>query len=164
MGTDFDLIISGDVLTLCHNMPYASAVAIKDGVVAAVGDDKKLHQAASGATRHLDLSSKTILPGLMDTHVHPIEVGTIERQIDLSRATSVNEILAAIDARVRQTPVDQPVLAFNFNYDIVHEGRLPTLTELDQISTEHAIAVIVYDVHSAQLNSCMLEKLSLTAG
>ena len=97
----------------------------------------------------------------MDTHVHPIEAGTIERQVDLSQATCLPEILDAIRRKAGQTPADQPVLAFNFNYDIVEEGRLPTIEELDNISTDHPIAVIVYDVHSAQLNSRMLKRLSL---
>jgi predicted amidohydrolase YtcJ len=58
-------------------------------------------------------------------------------------------------------------LGLNFNYDIVKERRLPTREELDKLSSEHPIVVFVYDVHSAMLNTRMLEKIGFpeeTAG
>ena len=51
MGNAFDLIITGNVITLSGRTPIAAAVAVNDGVIAAVGDVAQLRQNASSTTR-----------------------------------------------------------------------------------------------------------------
>ena len=159
--TTLDLILSGSVLTMDTGRPFAEAIGVKAGRIAAVGDYQHLSRSAGSQTSYLDLQGRSILPGFIDTHVHPVKAGAIERHVDLSHTTAVADILAALADKAARTPAGQPVLAFNFNGDIVRERRLPTLAEMDGVSDRHPLAVIVYDVHSAQLNTPMLAWASL---
>lgn len=164
MQQGFDLIISGRVLTLTTANPQAEAVGIKGGRIAAVGALKELRRASGGDAAHLDLSGTTILPGFIDTHTHPIGVGTVAQNVDLGRADTVGEALAALGERARLIPAGETVLAFNYNVDRMRERRLPSLAELDGAVPSHPAAVILYDIHSAQLNSRMLAELELPPG
>ena len=66
-----------------------------------------------------------------------------------------------LDNKKNSTPAGESVLGLNFNYDIVKERRLPTIQELDTVSSTHPIMILVYDVHSAMLNTPMLKKINL---
>ncbi len=81
--------------------------------------------------------------------------------MDLASAGSIREILQKLTEKIAGTPPPGPVLGFNFNYDIIKEHRLPTRAELDGLSAQHAILILVYDVHSAMANTRMLEILKI---
>ncbi|MEE8541992.1 MAG: amidohydrolase [Desulfobacterales bacterium] len=164
MQSDLDLIIQGNILTLSDACPRVEAVGIKDGRIAVLGAASQVVKGKSRRTQYLDLKNKTIIPGFIDTHVHPCQVGAVKINIDLTSVTSVKEILEKIRKRVSITPLGELVLALNFNYDIVQEHRLPTKKELDDISREHPIIILVYDVHSAMLNTRALEMVNAPRG
>jgi hypothetical protein len=81
--------------------------------------------------------------------------------VDLADAASIGDILDRLIAKKNSTPDGELILGLNFNYDVVREKRLPRLPELDRISSSHPVMVQVYDVHSAMVNSRMLEMLDL---
>ncbi|NKB87759.1 MAG: amidohydrolase family protein [Acidobacteria bacterium] len=71
-----DLILHGArVYTMDESRPWASAVAIQSGVVAAVGDDAEVLALAEEGTIVRDLGGQMILPGFHDVHVHAVEAG-----------------------------------------------------------------------------------------
>jgi predicted amidohydrolase YtcJ len=163
----FDLIIEGNILTLSDAQPQVEAVGIKNGKIAMIGDFAEVKKKAGADTQYLSLKNQTIIPGFIETHMHPTHVGNVLLNVDLSDATSIQDILQKLEDKKNGTPTGESILGLNFNYDIVHERRLPTLQELDKLSATHPIMVIVYDVHSAMLNTPMLEKIGLpedTAG
>ncbi|MCF8070177.1 MAG: amidohydrolase [Desulfobacterales bacterium] len=162
MSENFDLIIEGNLLTMTDDQPVVEAVGIKNGMISAIGNTDEIAKGAGEKTRYLRLKDKTILPGLIDAHMHPSHVGSLLLNIDLTEATSVGKILQKIKEKASKTPAGELVLAQNFNYQVVAEKRLPSLEELNSISREHPIVVVVYDVHSAMLNSRALEMLDIS--
>lgn len=166
--TDFlNLIIEGNILTLSDARPRVAAVGICNGMIAIVGDLADVAKKAGQNTQYLKLKDKTVIPGFIETHMHPFQVGNVLLNVDLAAATSIDDILQKLAAKKGSTAAGDSILGLNFNYDIVHERRLPTRQELDNLSPTHPIMILVYDVHSAMLNTGMLEKLGLpkdTAG
>jgi len=160
--TDFlDMIIEGNVLTMSDARPRVAAVGVSNGMIAIVGDPADVAKKADKNTQYLDLKGKTVIPGFIETHMHPTHVGQVLLNEDLAAAVSIGDILQRLEQRKNRTPTGESILGLNFNYDIVKERRLPTLEELDNVSTTHPIMVLVYDVHSAMLNTPMLKKIGL---
>ena len=67
-----DLAIFGArVRTLDPEQPLASAIAVRDGTIIAVGDDARVRAACDARTELVDGRGLAIVPGLVDTHIHP---------------------------------------------------------------------------------------------
>jgi predicted amidohydrolase YtcJ len=164
MAEKLDLIVEGTIRTFCGETPFAQAMGIRDGRVAALGTPQELAALADTGTRILRLNGKTILPGLYDTHIHGLSTALMLSGVNLSEAGSVDEILAMIRARVAETPPGRIVFAMLFNYETVAEYRFPTRQELDAISVEHPIMVLHQDAHSCAGNSLLLERCEIAAG
>ena len=93
-----DLVLhNGQVLTVDGAFRVAEAVAITGGRISAVGSSSAILAAAGPATRRIDLKGATLIPGLMDNHLHSAGGGP---GVDLSRARSIDEVLQAVAARV----------------------------------------------------------------
>jgi predicted amidohydrolase YtcJ len=161
MTGHLDLIIEGHILTMSHMQPVAEAVGIKDGSISAVGTFDEVNQQAGPDTDQWDMSGKTLLPGFIDTHMHPLLTGNVSLNVDLAEARSVGEICRMLKKRAETTREGEYVKGLNFNYDVIREGRMPTLEELDAISSGHPIAIVVFDCHSVMLNSLALKQLEI---
>ena len=76
LAGDPDLILyNGALLTMDADAPQASALAVTGTRISAVGDDASVRATAGKATRQIDLAGKTVIPGLVDTHIPAIRGG-----------------------------------------------------------------------------------------
>src|SRR6516162_7825532 len=74
--TEPDLILhNGNFWTVNARQPRAQAVAISGGLFLAVGSNDDVLALATGAARKIDLGGKTVLPGFIDGHSHPLDAG-----------------------------------------------------------------------------------------
>src|SRR6202171_5770433 len=94
---------SGLVTTLDHSNPTASAVAIKDGVFTAVGDDRGIMKLRGPSTKVVDLRGRRVLPGLIDNHLHIIR-GGLNFNMEL-RWDGVRSLADAINMLKRQVAI-----------------------------------------------------------
>jgi predicted amidohydrolase YtcJ len=161
MSDYLDLIIEGNILTMSGSKPRAAAVGVKNGLISMTGAATEVAEYAGKNTHFLKLSGKTVVPGFIDTHCHPVQVGNAALNVDLSPALSLYELLKQVKEKIADTPPGDLVLGLNFNYDTIKEHRLPTRSELDGLSSEHPILILVYDVHSAMMNTRMLELVNI---
>lgn len=73
---EVDLILhNGKIHTVDRSNPLAEAVAVKDGLFAAVGTDKEIMALRGKGTKVIDLKRRTVIPGLNDSHLHLIRAG-----------------------------------------------------------------------------------------
>ena len=86
------VLVNGHVITMDRTRPEASAVAIRNGTIAAVGDDAAARAAAGPGAEVIDLRGRTATPGLIDAHAHPMAVGFALADLDL--ATPPNRAIA----------------------------------------------------------------------
>ena len=91
----FDRIFkNGNILTVDNDMSTKSWLAVKDGKIAALGNG----EAPGEAKEIVDLAGKTMMPGIIDSHVHCSMTGIGENGIDLSGIDSSQGILDAVEA------------------------------------------------------------------
>ena len=83
----------------------AEAVAVQNGRIAALGSSKDMRALAGPGTRVIDLSGRTVIPGLIDSHIHAIRAGlTYESEVHWTGAHTIAEALGRIRAAARITP------------------------------------------------------------
>jgi predicted amidohydrolase YtcJ len=90
------VLINGKILTMDDRSSVVEAVAILDGKILATGSSASIRSAIGTRTRVLDLAGKTVIPGVIDTHVHFKAAGLSEYVVSMNRAKTVVEALDAI--------------------------------------------------------------------
>src|SRR5579859_4346330 len=69
------LLVNGKIFTPTGSASMAQALAIEDGRVAATGSDDEMRKLAGATTKIIDLGGRTVIPGLIDSHIHAIRAG-----------------------------------------------------------------------------------------
>jgi predicted amidohydrolase YtcJ len=164
MTKNLDLIIKSNIITVFNQQPRAEAIGIEGEKIVSVGTVKEVEVGAGKTTKILDLKGKTILPGFIDSHAHPMGTGKNRLGVDLSLVKTVSEALEKIRQRVNKTPSGKLIFCPEYNRQRVAEKRYPSRKELDNISTQHPIWIQHYDGHFSQVNSLAIELLRLKAG
>lgn len=140
-GKDADLILhNGKVATVDARFSVVQAVAIKDGKIIAVGSSKDVLAAEQGgSTRVIDLQGKTVLPGLIDAHVHPLDASLSEFRRKLPALDSIVAIQRYVQDRAKVTPKGEWIIIPRTLPPRLKEMRMPTRTDLDVV-TDHPVA------------------------
>ncbi|MHB8618871.1 MAG: amidohydrolase [Chloroflexota bacterium] len=131
-----DLILHhGRVVTVDSDFSIGQAVAIEGDRIMATGSNEEIEPLASASTKQIHLNGRTVLPGLFDGHSHALSIGINLAKVDLSEATSIDDVLARVGDRARQTrPGEWIEVAPTWHESALRERRLPTRQELDQVA------------------------------
>src|SRR3972149_6923552 len=100
----------GRIHTMDAARSWAEAVAIHNGRFVYVGPDRDVQQWIGESTKIIELSGRFVLPGFIDSHVHPISAGIEMTQLSLGEMQTKEEILQAIQEYARSHPKDSWVL------------------------------------------------------
>jgi predicted amidohydrolase YtcJ len=159
-----DLVLHrGLFTTLNRGNPTASAVAIKDGVVVAVGHDSEVMKLAGSSTRVIDLKGKRVLPGLIDNHLHIIRGGlNFNLELRWDGVRSLADAMSMLRRQVEITPAPQWVrVVGGFTEHQFAEKRLPTIDELNAVAPDTPVFLLhLYD--RAILNGAALRAVGYT--
>jgi hypothetical protein len=156
-------LVNGRVFTADPARPNATALAIREGVVAYVGDDAQEARAAAGADAEVvDLAGRLATPGLIDAHCHPILYGEFLLGLDLTSERSTGAILELVRERAAQTPPGELVIGRGYYTGMIAEGRPPTRAELDRIAPNHVVALKHRSGHEMATNSLGLQRIGFT--
>jgi len=159
-STPPDLVLyNGKIVTVDGAFSIAQAVAIRGDRFVAVGTTDALRRTAGSATRQVDLGGRTVIPGLMDGHLHNAGGGP---GLDLSRVRSIDELLAAVAARAKNAgPGELVVSNSDWHEAQLHEKRLPHLKELDRVAPKNPV-VLVRGGHEYIINSAAAQRWNIT--
>ena len=155
-----DLILhSGKVVTVDSAFSIAEGVAIRGDRLVAVGTNDAVRRTAGPATRIIDLRGRTVIPGLMDGHLHNAGGGP---GVDLAGVRSMAELLAAVEARVKVSkPGDLVVSNSDWHEAQLREKRLPHRRDLDRVAPDNPV-VLVRGGHEFIVNSAALRRWNIT--
>jgi hypothetical protein len=156
-GLSADLVLlNGNVLTVDADDSVAEAVAVKNGRIVAVGDSGEVSKTIGKETRIIDLKGRTVLPGLIDSHMHPGSYGVFwVRGVDCGTDVgSTGELLRRIWGKAETTPEGRWILGYNL--DDVRMGRYPSRQELDGAAPRNPLYIQRRDGHIGVANSLAL--------
>jgi predicted amidohydrolase YtcJ len=135
-----DLIIHhAKIVTLNAKDTIAEAIAVKGDRIIAVGDDATILKQKGPKTRVIDAEGRMVMPGLYDSHVHPLGAATSEAERPLPLLRSLKEVFAHIRKEVETLPEgDWIVIQYAFPTRL-EEERFPTKAELDAVAPKHPV-------------------------
>src|SRR6516162_2036460 len=70
------VLLNGKIVTVDDRFAIAQAVAVRGDRIVAVGTTEQITHLAGGGTRRIDLRGRTVIPGLIDNHMHLLRAGT----------------------------------------------------------------------------------------
>jgi predicted amidohydrolase YtcJ len=147
-------IVGARVRTLDPARPLAEAVAVRHGTIVAVGDEAEVRAHCDARTEVVDARGNALVPGLVDSHVHPFWGAELARGTDLSHSRTKEEVLAALAA---STPERGWLFAWGLDYDAA-----PTPGEIAEAVNGAAAFVRLSDLHTALASPRALELAQVT--
>jgi predicted amidohydrolase YtcJ len=162
------VLVDGKVITVDQNFSIREAVAIRDGKFLAVGRTSDIRALAGPQTKIIDLQGRTVIPGLIDSHMHFLRAGfTWRREVRLDQARSIQEILNLLENRASQVKPGDWILTYGgWHYGQLKEGRAPTRQELDRVAPGNPVLLRILlphpSTHFVVLNSAALTAAGIT--
>lgn len=156
-----DLILHhGKVVTVDGQFRIAQALAVRGDRIVAVGSDREVLPKKGANTQVIDLQGKTVLPGLMDTHVHAASASMYEFDHEIPTMETIADVLRYLKGRVAVTPKGEWIGLSQVFITRLKERRYPTRAELDSVAPEHP--VVFATGPDASLNSLALKMSGIT--
>ena len=159
MSADLALI-NANVRTMNPRQPVAQAVAIRKNKIVKVGTNQEINQLIGKGTRVISLDGKTVIPGLIDTHIHVADFGRCLLWLDLTSAESIKELQSLLKEKAKQTPAGKWIIGRGWNHNRFKEKRLPALFDLNVAAPDNP--VILY--HEAAMICAVNSKALALAG
>jgi predicted amidohydrolase YtcJ len=140
------ILLNGKVLTLDAQSSVAQALAIRNGKITATGASADIVRHADAKTRRIDLDGRTVIPGLIDSHIHAIRAGLkFSTEVSWIGATSIAEAMERIRvAAVYVRPGSWIVVGGGWTPAQFAERRRPTQAELSVAAPDHPVYVQLF--------------------
>jgi len=145
----------GTILTIDPDFSEAEAIAFRGNKILAVGNLADVQAAAGDGAEMIDLAGKTMVPGFVDPHVHPMSgamLDSIMTYVGVARFSTADEVLAELRKEAATKEAGEWIMARNYDPSLQTGPDELTFAELDAVSTDHPIFVINASGHLAYAN------------
>jgi predicted amidohydrolase YtcJ len=150
------LVVAGSRLFTGRALhPSATAVALSDGVIAAVGSLDEARAAAGPRAEVVDVPGGLVGPGFIDAHVHPAQGGGERLGCDLTDAVGADDTLARIRAYADAHPDDEWIVGGGWHMADFDRG-LPRAETLERVVPGRKVYLINADHHGAWVSPAAL--------
>jgi predicted amidohydrolase YtcJ len=126
------ILLNGKIISADARFSTFSALAVRDGKLVALGGDAEIRKLSGNDTHVIDLGGRTVIPGLIDSHMHAIRAAlSFATEVNWIGAPSLKEALGRITAASQaMKPGSWLIVAGGWNVDQFQEKRRPTQAEL----------------------------------
>ncbi len=149
------ILLHGKIVTVDRGFSICSAMAIQGQRILKVGTDEAVLQTKGPATKVYELDGKMVLPGLIDSHSHPIPASIVEFDHPIPQMDSIQDVLDYFAARAKVVPAGEWLVLRQVFITRLRELRYPTRAELDRVAPNHP--VLFATGPDAMLNSLALK-------
>jgi predicted amidohydrolase YtcJ len=132
-------LINANIRTLNPKQPKAQALAINKNIIVKVGTNKQIGQLINEKTKVLNFEGKTIVPGLIDTHIHVADYGRCLMWLDLTSAQSISEMQSVLKEKAGQISAGRWIVGRGWNQNRFKEKRMPTTVDLDMATPNNPV-------------------------
>ena len=157
------ILRNGRITTLDPAKPEVTAIAVKEGRVAATGSDAEIMPLANDTTEVIDLVGRRVIPGLNDSHTHLIRGGlNYNMELRWENVPSLADALRMLKEQADRTPAPQWVrVVGGWSEFQFAERRMPTLDEINAAAPDTPV-FILHLYGRALLNRAALDALGIT--
>jgi len=157
------ILYNGILATQSNACSHSQAVAVGNGKILALGQDKEVLNLAGPDTERINLDGRLVTPGFIDTHIHFYEWALNRQGIKLDDLTRIEELLTRVRRAADSRPPGQWIIGQGWNETDWTEQRIPTRETLDRVAPEHPVLLWRCDLHLAAANSIALGLAGITA-
>jgi hypothetical protein len=156
------VVLNGKVWTVDPAKPRAEAVAVVGDRIAAVGSNEEIKKWVGPNTRTIDARGKTVLPGMIDAHVHFVTGGFDVGGVQLKDAKTPEEFARRIGEFAKSRPKGEWIEGGTWDHENWPGAPLPTRALIDKLTPDNPVFVSRYDGHMALANSLALKLAGVT--
>ena len=158
------IFMGGDIITVDDSNPTAEALAVKDGKITGVGKRDKVLQEKGPETQMIDLAGKTLMPGLIEPHSHPVISALLYDWVDVSGITNASgaEVMDRLRSAAADANPGEWIAAFGYDPVQIRDLKGLNANLLDDISTENPIFVMIQSMHTVYVNHKAFEVAVIT--
>lgn len=143
------------------NRPF-EALAIAGDRICAVGTRAEIEALAPAGCRRVDLGGATVLPGLIDSHMHLAWYGFFLNQVDLNGTRSISELQQRVAAHAAKLGPGEWVVGGGWDQGMLAEKRYPTRYDLDAVVPDRPVVLDRVCYHAVVVNSAALALAEIT--
>ncbi len=149
--------INGTIFTVNPEQVWAEAIIVKGNKIIYVGNTDKALAQINKDTEVIDLKGATVIPGIHDVHMHPLEASTENFKFILKEGNDPENYAPAIRKALLNFPDEEWLLGWGVNLYTLLEAKRSPIDILDDISSIRPIAIMERTSHSIWVNSKALE-------
>ncbi|MFX1325027.1 MAG: amidohydrolase, partial [Promethearchaeota archaeon] len=157
------IFFNGSILTISENDPFVDAVGIKDERIIAVGNLEEVKSNFKEKFKLIDLKGKALLPGFIDSHMHPLSFMFLLLNLNLSEIKSLEELKNLLKETANKKPKGQTILGLKLKEEEFGVPKLPTRWDLDEVCPDHPVIIVRYDGHIGIVNTRTLKLIDVNA-
>ena len=168
-GDAADLVLTnGKVVTVDEAIPDGEAVAIRDGLILAVGSSSEMEGFVGPDTEVIDLGGQLAVPGLIDSHAHFSSIGQAQLKLNLMYVANWDEVVDMVAAAVAEAGPGVLITGRGWHqekWDRVPEPNvdgLPYHQTLDAVSPDNPVILDHASGHATFANGKALEMAGIT--
>ncbi len=133
------VFVNGKIVTVDDDFSIAEAFAIEDDRIVGVGLNADILKLKTETSKVVDLQGKTVLPGLIDSHVHPTGASMFEFDHPVPVMETMDDVLQYIRERTQVVEKGKWISLSQVFITRLREQRYPTRAELDEAAPDHPV-------------------------
>ncbi len=154
-------VVNARIYTVNPSKPHASALAVRQGKIVAVGDD--VSALIGPGTKVIDAAGHAVVPGLIDSHGHVRALGTALETLDLRGLTSEREIADRVRAAAREAKPGEWILGRAWDQNLWAVKEFPGAKSISDAAPDNPVALTRVDGHAIWANRKALEIADVNA-
>lgn len=158
-------VISGGPILTMGPAGAVEAVALLDERILHVGSLDDCRDAAGRDAATVDLGGRTLLPGFVDAHTHPLMLGQCAAWVDCAppEVTTLDQLVTVLARRRDSLPPTAAVWGFGVHHGDLDVRRNPEAPDLDRVAADRVVAIMHRSGHGVMVNSRCLADCGITA-
>jgi predicted amidohydrolase YtcJ len=155
------ILYNARIYTMDSRLSTASALAVDNGYIQAIGDQQAILSNYGESINQIDLGGRTVIPGLIDAHIHLQHYALSLQRVDCETETR-EECLQNVAAMVKSNSSEEWILGHGWNQNEWEDG-FGNAEQLDEISSLKPVYLTAKSLHAAWVNSAALKQAGITA-
>ncbi len=157
------IFFNGPIITMDPEKPVVEAVGIDGEKIISVGKLDKVKLDLGKDYELIDLKSNALLPGFIDSHMHPISYLFLLLNLDLSTLKSLKELQNLLNEAANKRPLGDFIYGLNLKEEEFDIPLLPTRWDLDDVCPDNPVFIVRYDGHIGIVNTKTLDLLEINS-
>lgn len=155
--------INASFRTMNPHRPVAQAVLTRKNKIFKVGTNQEIKQLITKSTKVISLEGKTVVPGLIDTHIHVADFGRCLLWLDLTSAESIKELQSLLKEKAEKTPAGKWIIGRGWNQSRFKEQKFPNRLDLDEAAPDNPVILYHETAMICAVNSKALALAGVTS-